>query len=101
MIKVNCIETKKGEAITIDIEVPKAHLLLIRANKGFIMCAALNIRILDELHPERCIIAATVKGIKSIDEMLEKKINEATLEAQKLGINPGETNGREALEKMM
>ena len=101
MIKVNCIETKKGKAITIDIEVPKARLLLIRANKGFIMCAALNIRILDELHPERCIVAATVKGVKSIEEMLEKKINEATLEAQKLGINPGEISGREALEKMM
>jgi len=101
MIKIDCIETKKGNTMTASIEVPGAHLILIRANKGFIMCAALNIRILDELHPERRIIAATVKGVKSIEDILEKKIYEATLEAIKLGIKPGLTSGKEALEKMM
>jgi len=101
MIKIDYIETERGKALVITIEVPGAHLILIRANKGFIMCAALNIKILDELHPERRVIAATVKGVKLIEELLEKKIYEATLEAKKLGIKPGLTNGKEALEKMM
>ena len=101
MIKVDCIEVEKGKAITAVIEVPGAHLALIEAKKGFIMCAALNVKILDELHPERRAIAATVRGVKSIEEILEKKIYEATLEAQKIGIMPGKTTGKEALEKMM
>jgi uncharacterized protein YunC (DUF1805 family) len=101
MIDIEPIKLKNGIAIGVSTNVPKAKLMVIKAERGFIMCGALDIKALDRIHPERHIIAANLIGVKSISDMLKGKINEATLEAQKIGIEAGTTTGEQALEKMM
>lgn len=78
------IDNKK--LVGIEIELPNAPpLIVLRGDKGFIMCGYLNIEVADKLE----IIAARVTGVKTVDEMLEKEIVEATSKAAEYGIMPG------------
>ena len=64
------------------------------------MYGTLDIKALDIIHPDRHIIAAAyLIGVKSISDILKGKINEATLETQKIGIKVGITTGEQVLEK--
>lgn len=72
--------------IGIEVELPNAPpLILIRGDKGFIMCGYLNIDVAEKLG----IPAIRVSGVKNIEEMIEKMISEATTKAVELGIKPG------------
>jgi uncharacterized protein YunC (DUF1805 family) len=101
MIHIEPIELDNGIAIGIEVNVPKTKILVIKTNKGYIMCGVLDIKTLDRLHPEREIIAAKAEGVKTLDDLLKATIKEATKNSKLLGIKPGITIGKEALEKMM
>ncbi|HDJ84084.1 MAG TPA: DUF1805 domain-containing protein [Desulfurococcaceae archaeon] len=73
-----------------------APLILVKADKGYIMCGYLNIEIAEKLGDA----AATVTGVSSIEELLEKNVKAVTSKAKNLGIEPG-MKGREALEKLI
>jgi uncharacterized protein YunC (DUF1805 family) len=73
----------------------KAPLLLVKAEKGFVMCGYLNIAAASSLGD----VAAKVTGVSSFEDVLEAEVMEVTEEARKLGIKEG-ISGREALEKM-
>lgn len=68
----------------------------IRANKGVVVCAHYN---LDALASHK-VAAASVQGIKNIDEALATKVVHVNALAEKLGVHPG-MPVMEALEKMM
>jgi len=89
------IHLEKGCALGLRFEMQKHPLLVIRAEKGFLMCGYLNINAAESLGD----VAAKVKGVQTFEDMLKTQIVEATQLAQELGIEPGMT-GREALEKM-
>ncbi len=74
---------------------PESSLVFIRGAKGFLMCGYLNI----ETAEKKGNIAATVTGIKTIEDMLNSKIAAVTLQAQKTGMTAG-MPVREALEKI-
>lgn len=101
MVDIEPIKLENGIAIGISVSVPQVKLMMIKTEKGFIMCGALDIEILDSFHPERHIIAAKLMGVRNFNDMMEGKIHSATLEAQKIGIKAGTTTGKQALEKMM
>ncbi len=83
-IKIINLEGKK--IVGIEIELPDAPpLILIRGDKGFVMCGYLNIDVAEKLG----IPAVRVSGVKNIDEMLEKTISEVTSKAMEIGIKPG------------
>jgi len=82
-------------ALGIKVELGKAPLLLIRAEKGFVMCGYLNVAVADSLGE----VAARVSGVSSFEDVLEAKIIEVSEKAKEQGITEGIT-GREALEKM-
>lgn len=100
MVTVVPVQLERGTAIGTMVELPKARVLSISTQKGFIMCGILNVPILDQLHPERKVVAAVVIGVREIEDLLDAKIVGATQEARKLGIKEGMT-GKEALEKML
>jgi uncharacterized protein YunC (DUF1805 family) len=54
----------------ISISVPRVKLMMIKTEKRFIMCGALDIEILDNLHPERHILAAKLMGIRNLSDMM-------------------------------
>jgi uncharacterized protein YunC (DUF1805 family) len=60
-------------------------LLLIKGEKGFIMCGYLNLDVAERLGAA----AATVSGVNSFDDVLDAEIKAATSKAKKLGVEPG------------
>jgi uncharacterized protein YunC (DUF1805 family) len=62
-------------------------LLLIKGEKGFIMCGYLNIEVAEKLGAA----AATVSGVNSFTDVLNAEIKAATSKAKKLGVEPGKT----------
>jgi uncharacterized protein YunC (DUF1805 family) len=89
------IQLEKGCALGLRFEMQKYPLLVIRAEKGFLMCGYLNVNAAETLGDA----AAKVKGVQSIEDMLKAKVVEVTQLARELGIELGMT-GREAMEKM-
>jgi uncharacterized protein YunC (DUF1805 family) len=89
------IQLENGCVLGLRFEMQKYPLLVIRAEKGFLMCGYLNVNAAEALGDT----AARVKGVQSFEDMLKAQVVEATQLAKELGIKPGMT-GREALEKM-
>jgi uncharacterized protein YunC (DUF1805 family) len=89
------IKLENGCAIGLRFEMQKYPLLVIRAEKGFLMCGYLNVNAAETLGDT----AAKVRGVQSFEDMLNASVVEVTELARELGIEPGMT-GKEALEKM-
>jgi uncharacterized protein YunC (DUF1805 family) len=100
MVTMVPVPLDKGMAVGTMVELPKVRVLSISTHKGFIMCGVLNVKILDQIHPERKVVAAAVIGVREIEDLLHAKVLEATIEAKKLGIKEG-MSGKEALEIML
>jgi len=62
-------------------------LLLIKGEKGFIMCGYLNLEVAEKLGAA----AAIVNGVNSFTDVLDAEIKAATSKAKKLGVEPGKT----------
>ncbi|OQX20552.1 MAG: hypothetical protein BWK75_04715 [Candidatus Altiarchaeales archaeon A3] len=85
--------SKIGNSLGIKIDVGNANLLLIKADKGFIMCGYLDVETAEKLNDAACI----VRGVKNFDDMLNAKIVKTTTKAKELGIKDG-MSGKDALE---
>lgn len=92
---VEQIQLENGCALCLHFEMQKYPLLVIRAEKGFLMCGYLNTNAAETLGDT----AARVKGVRNFEDMLKAQVVEATQLARNLGIEPGMT-GKEALERM-
>lgn len=95
MVEITQVKIKDFAALGIKVDLFKAPLLLIRADKGFLMCGYLNLEGAQKLGD----IAALVRGVNSFEEMLDAKVVGLTKGAEALGIRVGD-GGRKALEKM-
>ena len=60
-------------------------LLLIKGEKGFVMCGYLNGDVAERVG----LAAAIVSGVSSFDDVLNAEIKFATSKAKELGIEPG------------
>ncbi|OAB43829.1 YunC family protein [Paenibacillus antarcticus] len=90
----------EGITVTgVEVKLPKTTLLTINTPKGYIMCGALDIGLLNERLSDRQIIAGRAVGVKTLQELLDAPLESVTYEAEKLGITPG-ISGRDALQKM-
>ena len=89
------IKIGSNVALGVNLELPNANLIVIRAKKGYIMCGYLNMETANKLDD----VAAKVTGIKNFDDALKAKIVEVSDKAKENGIKEG-MNGREALERM-
>ena len=91
MIQVEKIENFTG----VKIEIQNAPLLLLIANKGFVMCRYLNIETAEKIGDCACMVS----GVKTFEDVLSAEILEATKKAKELGIAEG-MSGRDALKLM-
>jgi len=98
-IQTEVIEWRGGSAEGIVIELPRTTLLILSTSKGYLMCGALDIPILDALHPEREIVAARAVGVRNLSQLLDAPIKDCTRAAQALGVFSGMA-GRDALVLM-
>jgi uncharacterized protein YunC (DUF1805 family) len=90
------IRIKDKLVIGYEINLPKANLVLVAAEKGFVCCGYLDLETAEKLGDA----AAIVRGVKTVEDLLVAKIVGSTTAAGILGIKTG-MSGKEALELMV
>lgn len=100
MIELSPIEIDGHTFLAVTVLLPKTTLLAVASDKGYIMCGALDVGLLNEKLKDRKIIAARAVGVRTIDQLLNAPMESVTFEAEELGIHQGMI-GREALLKMI
>ena len=97
MINVGTVKVGDKRFLGVRVELPDSPpLVLIVADKGFVMCGFLNIEAAERLG----VAAAMVSGVKTFDDILFAEIKAATSKAKSLGVQPG-MRGEEALARML
>ncbi|SFE94567.1 YunC family protein [Alteribacillus iranensis] len=81
------------------IELPETTLLIVSGSKGYIMCGALDIDVLNTKWPKRKIAAARALGVRTMEQLLDAPLESVTKAAEELGVVKG-MSGREALLRM-
>jgi uncharacterized protein YunC (DUF1805 family) len=84
----------------VSVLLPKTTLLAVTSDKGYIMCGALDVGLLNEKLKDRKVIAGRAVGVRTIDQLLEAPLESVTYEAEHLGIHKGMI-GKDALLKMI
>jgi uncharacterized protein YunC (DUF1805 family) len=86
MLKIDKIEVEGKSFLGLKVELEGLPpLLLVKGEKGFVMCGYLNIDVAERLGAA----AAVVSGVKSFEDVLSAEIRSATTGAKALGLEPG------------
>lgn len=88
------VNGKSCQGLRVDLPA-SPPLLLIIAEKGFVMCGFLNIEAAEKLG----IVAAVVSEVKSFEDVLNAQVKAVTSKAKSLGVEAG-MKGSEALNHM-
>lgn len=99
MVSLQPVDIDGKTALGITVELPKTRLVVLTTGKGYIMCGALDVGLLNEKLGDRGILAGRAVGVRTIDDLLEKPLESVTTHAEALGIHPG-MPGREALKRL-
>ncbi|MBN1134642.1 MAG: DUF1805 domain-containing protein [Methanosarcinaceae archaeon] len=89
------IALENGTALGLKFDMQNAPLLVIKADKGFVMCGYLDIGT-SEVFGD---VAVRVRGVSSFEDMLNAQVVDATQSAKELEIVIG-MSGKDALERM-
>ncbi|WP_432358747.1 YunC family protein [Sporosarcina sp. UB5] len=84
----------------VTVRLPKTTLLTVSNEKGYIMCGALDVGLLNNVLSDRKIVAGRAVGVKTIEQLLKSPLESVTMEAEALGIRVG-MSGEDALLKML
>ena len=91
------VEVGGRKALGLRVELPGSPpLLLIVAERGFVMCGFLNVEAAERLG----VAAAMVSGVRTFEDVLEAPVKACTSRARELGVKEG-MRGQEALKLMM
>ncbi|MBO8163352.1 MAG: DUF1805 domain-containing protein [Brevibacillus sp.] len=99
MIDVQPLSFPEGTALAITVRLPKTTLLVVTTEKGYIMCGALDVALLNQKLADRQILAGRAVGVKTIQELLDAPLESVTTAAEAMGITVG-MKGREAIRKL-
>jgi len=97
MIGIISLKVDGKACLGVKAELPDSPpLLLVIAEKGFVMCGFLNIDAAEKLG----VAAAVVSGVKTFDDVLNAEVKAATSKAKAFGVSVG-MKGTEALKRML
>ena len=82
MITISPIDIEGIIFTAIRVELPKTNLLIISNEVGYIMCAALDVDILNEKLKDRRVIAARAVGVRTIEDLLHAPLESVTETAE-------------------
>ncbi len=99
MITINPIDIDGIIFTAIRVELPKTNLLIVSNEVGYIMCAALDVDILNEKLKDRKVVAGRAVGVRTIDQLLEAPLEKITDASREHGWQEG-MSGKEALLKI-
>jgi len=80
----------------LEVELPGAPLVVAWGQAGFVMCGYLSIESADKLG----VSAAMVRGVKTIDDLLEAKVQKVSAAGAARGVAEGMA-GRDALARLL
>jgi uncharacterized protein YunC (DUF1805 family) len=100
MIDLSPIEIDGHTFLAVSVLLPKTTLLAVTSDKGYIMCGALDVSLLNDKLKDRNIIAGRAVGVRTIDQLLNAPLESVTIGAEELGISKGMI-GKDALLKMI
>jgi uncharacterized protein YunC (DUF1805 family) len=100
MMSLSPLEISGHMVLAIEVNLPKTNLLVVTTEKGYIMCGALDVALLNEKLKDRKVLAGRAVGVRTIEDLLEAPLESVTHEAENLGIHVG-MKGRDALLKML
>lgn len=100
MIDLSPIEIDGNTFLAVTVLLPKTTLLVVTSAKGYIMCGALDVDLLNEKLKDRNVIAGRAVGVKTIEQLLNAPLESITFGAEELGIYKGMI-GKDALLKMV
>lgn len=100
MVTLEPIVIDNHTFLAVSVKLPKTNLLAVMSEKGYIMCGALDVALLNEKLSDRGIIAGRAVGVRTIEQLLEAPLESVTYEAEKHGIIVG-MFGRDAMLKMI
>lgn len=96
-IEVTTIKLDSKTCMGLKVDLPDGPpLLLVVADKGFVMCGFLNMETAERLG----VAAAMVSGVKTFDDVLNAQVKAATDKTKNLGVEVG-AKGSEALKRMI
>lgn len=82
MITISPIDIEGIIFTAIRVELPKTNLLIISNEVGYIMCAALDVDILNKKLKDRKVIAARAVGVRTIEDLLHAPLESVTKTAE-------------------
>jgi len=100
LIDLSPININGHTFLAVSVLLPKTTLLAVSSDKGYIMCGALDVGLLNDKLKDRRIIAGRAVGVRTIEELLNAPLESVTFEAEQLGIHKGMI-GKDALLKMV
>lgn len=100
MIDLSPIELSGHTFLAVTVLLPKTTLLIVTNDKGYIMCGALDVALLNDKLKDRNIIAGKAVGVKTIQQLLDAPLESVTFGAEEIGIYKG-MSGKDALLKMV
>ena len=96
MLKQKEINLNRVKVRAFSLSLQHGVLLIAVAPRGFVMCGYLDINMAEKLKDAACV----VRGVTTIEELLQKPVVRLSAQAQALGVPCG-MSGRDALEKML
>jgi uncharacterized protein YunC (DUF1805 family) len=100
MVSMTPIFIENNQFTAITVALPKTNFLAVTSEKGYIMCGALDVALLNEKLKDRGIIAGRAVGVRTIEQLLDAPLESITFEAENRGVHVG-MSGREALLRML
>ncbi len=96
MISVTSVKVYDKIGLGVKVELPDSPpLLLVIAEKGFVMCGFLNVDAAEKLG----VAAAAVSGVKNFEDVLNAEVKAVTSKARTMDVNVG-MKGVDALKHM-
>ncbi|MEM3626537.1 MAG: DUF1805 domain-containing protein [Candidatus Bathyarchaeia archaeon] len=96
MISVESLKVDGKDCLGVKVELPDSPpLLLVIAEKGFVMCGFLNVEAAEKLG----VAAAMVSGVKTFEDVFNTQVKAATSKAKGFGVTVG-MSGLDALKHM-
>jgi uncharacterized protein YunC (DUF1805 family) len=96
MINVTTVKVDGKTCLGLKVDLPESPpLLLVVADKGFVMCGFLNMDAAEKLD----VAAAMVSQVKTFEDVLNAPVKAATTRAKNSGVDSG-MKGSEALKHM-
>lgn len=100
MVTLLPIDIEGHTVMGVEVKLPKTTLLAVYTTRGYIMCGALDVGLLNHRLADRQIIAGRAVGVRTLEDLLEAPLESVTVEAEKWGVHAG-LKGKDAILRML